>query len=80
MKIACPVKKDVWDAAWMTQEAAYHALWGITCLNTIVTTPAQRRPTVKNLNAKHVVPTVDTATRTSVTGVKRASFSLAARV
>lgn len=80
MKNVYLVKKDVWDAAWMIQEPAHHALQGTTCLNTTVIKPVLRRPTVKNLNAKHVIPTVATVTRMSVTGVKRASFSWVAVV
>ena len=44
-------------------------------LNTTVIKSVLRRPTVKNLNAKRATPTAATVTGTSVTGVKRASFS-----
>lgn len=44
-------------------------------LNTAVIKSVLRRPTVKNLNAKHVIPTVAAVTRMRATGVKRASFS-----
>lgn len=80
MENVCLVKKDVWGAAWMIQEPAHPVLWGITCLNTTVIKSVPRRPTVKNLNAKRATPTVAAVTRTSVTGVKRASFSRVAAV